>query len=66
MNIRRPMNKPMLLTLSLGHVIADIYGGMLPAMLPIFASTFGLSYFAVALVSAAHSLYPSANHPVLG
>ena len=49
------MNTPMLLTLSVGHVIADIYGGMLPAMLPIFVSTFGLSYFAVALVSAAHS-----------
>lgn len=60
------MNKPMLLTLSLGHVIADIYGGMLPAMLPIFVSTFGLSYFAVALVSAAHSFSASAIQPVLG
>ena len=60
------MNKPMLLTLSVGHVIADIYGGMLPAMLPIFVSTFGLSYGAVALVSAAHSFSASAIQPVLG
>ena len=57
---------PMLLTLSLGHVMADIYGGMLPAMLPIFVSTFGLSYFAVALVSASHSFSASAIQPVLG
>ena len=60
------MNTPMLLTLSVGHVIADVYGGMLPAMLPIFVSTFGLSYFAVALVSAAHSFSASAIQPVLG
>ena len=60
------MNTPMLLTLSVGHVVADIYGGMLPAMLPIFVSTFGLSYFAVALVSAAHSFSASAIQPVLG
>ena len=60
------MNMPMLLTLSLGHVMADIYGGMLPAMLPIFVSTFGLSYFAVALVSASHSFSASAIQPVLG
>ena len=56
----------MLLTLSLGHVVADIYGGMLPAMLPIFVSTFGLSYFAVALVSASHSFAASAIQPILG
>ena len=65
-NTRRRMNMPMLLTLSLGHVMADIYGGMLPAMLPIFVSTFGLSYFAVALVSASHSFSASAIQPVLG
>ncbi len=66
MNTKRRMNTPMLLTLSLGHVVADIYGGMLPAMLPIFVSTFGLSYFAVALVSASHSFSASAIQPVLG
>ncbi len=66
MSMRRPMNKPMLLTLSLGHIIADVYGGMLPALLPIYVNIFGLSYGAVALVAVAHSLSASAVQPVLG
>jgi len=62
----RAMHKPMLALLSLGHLIADMYAGAVPALLPILVSVFGLSYGSVALVTAVQSATASIIQPLLG
>ena len=60
------MNPSVLILLSLGHVVTDISGGAVPALLPYFQRTFGLSYGSLGFLSATFQFTSSVTQPLFG
>ncbi|NTU60643.1 MAG: MFS transporter, partial [Deltaproteobacteria bacterium] len=56
----------MLLLLSCGHLVTDIYQGSLPALLPLLRTKLGLSYAAAGTVLLASNLTSSVIQPLFG
>lgn len=59
-------NLRVLLILSLGHLVVDIYQGALPAVLPFLKDRFGLSYAMTGLILMASNFTSSILQPVFG
>lgn len=62
----RRFNLRVLLILSLGHLVVDIYQGALPAILPFLKDRFGLSYAMTGLILMASNFTSSILQPVFG
>jgi MFS transporter, FSR family, fosmidomycin resistance protein len=60
------MNTTALVILSAGHMATDINQGALPALLPFFKGTFGLSYTAAGIILLAGNLTSSVIQPAFG
>lgn len=60
------MNPSVLILLSLGHVVTDISGGAVPALLPYFQRTFGLSYGSLGFLSGVFQFTSSVTQPLFG
>lgn len=60
------MQLPILLLLSIGHLVVDLNQGGLPFFLPFFKQTFGLSYAAVGTITLASNLSSSIVQPLFG
>lgn len=60
------MNLPMLLLLSLGHLLVDMEQGALPFLLPFFKDTYNLSYTMVGIVVLVNNLSSSIIQPLFG
>jgi len=58
-------NRP-LITLFLGHLTIDLYGGLLPVLFPVVASQFGLDLKTVGLLSLAYSGIGAISQPLFG
>jgi len=58
-------NRP-LITLCLGHMTIDMYGGLLPVLYPVLSGRFDLTLATVGLVSLAYSGMGSISQPVFG
>ncbi len=56
----------MLLILSLGHLVVDIYQGALPAVLPFLKDRFGLSYAMTGFILMASNFTSSIVQPIFG
>ena len=62
----KKFNLKVLLILSLGHLVVDIYQGALPATLPFIKDKLGLSYAATGLILMASNFTSSILQPVFG
>ncbi|HMK56053.1 MAG TPA: MFS transporter [Dissulfurispiraceae bacterium] len=62
----RNLNLKVLLLLSLGHCMTDIYQGALPAALPFLKDKLGLTYTTVGFILVASNLASSVVQPVFG
>lgn len=62
---RRVDPRPILL-LSLGHLVADLYQGAIPALLPLWKQAFALAYSATGVMMLALQLSSSVVQPVFG
>ncbi|NLW07962.1 MAG: MFS transporter [Clostridia bacterium] len=60
------MRKRILYTLSLGHLVTDIYGGALPIFLAVFKEQLGLTYAAAGMVITLANLSSSVIQPLFG
>lgn len=56
----------MLLLLSCGHMVSDIYQGSLPALLPLLRTRLGLSYASAGVILLASNLTSSVIQPLFG
>ncbi|HSW61973.1 MAG TPA: MFS transporter [Dissulfurispiraceae bacterium] len=59
-------NLRMLLLLSLGHLVTDIYQGALPTVLPFIKEKLGLSYTAAGVIMMTSSITSSVVQPLFG
>jgi FSR family fosmidomycin resistance protein-like MFS transporter len=64
--MKKEFNLKVLLILSLGHLVVDIYQGALPATLPFIKSKLGLSYALTGLILVAANMASSILQPVFG
>lgn len=62
----RTFNLKMLLILSLGHLVTDIYQGSLPAILPFLKDKLALSYAMTGAIMMASNLTSSVIQPLFG
>lgn len=62
----RTFNIKMLLILSLGHLVTDIYQGSLPAILPFLKDKLALSYAMTGAIMMASNLTSSVIQPLFG
>ncbi|MEN6614940.1 MAG: MFS transporter [Syntrophorhabdus sp.] len=62
----KKFNLRMLLILSLGHLVVDIYQGALPAILPFLKDRFGLTYAMTGIILMASNFTSSILQPVFG
>ncbi len=62
----RKFNLKVLLLLSLGHLITDIYQGALPAILPFLKAKLGLTYTTAGIILVASNLTSSVIQPLFG
>lgn len=60
------MNAPRILLASFSHFVCDVNAGALPAILPYFVGTYGLSYSAVSGLMLANSSIGSVIQPFFG
>ncbi|HRR42848.1 MAG TPA: hypothetical protein P5244_16570, partial [Syntrophales bacterium] len=65
-NETNPFKPRMLLLLSLGHLITDIYQGALPAVLPFLKDRLSLSYAMTGVILMAANFTSSLVQPVFG
>ncbi|MBI5252046.1 MAG: MFS transporter [Desulfomonile tiedjei] len=63
---QRTFNLKMLLILSLGHLVTDIYQGSLPAILPFLKDKLSLSYAMAGAIMMASNLTSSVIQPLFG
>ena len=64
--MKKEFNLKVLLILSLGHMVVDIYQGALPATLPFIKEKLGLSYALTGLILVAANMASSILQPVFG
>ena len=64
--MKKVFNLKVLLILSLGHLVVDIYQGALPATLPFIKEKLGLSYALTGLILVAANMASSILQPVFG
>src|SRR4030042_5450664 len=64
--MKKQFNLKVLLILSLGHLVVDIYQGALPATLPFIKDKLGLSYAITGFILIAANLASSILQPVFG
>jgi FSR family fosmidomycin resistance protein-like MFS transporter len=64
--MKKQFNLKVLLILSLGHLVVDIYQGALPATLPFIKDKLGLSYALTGLILVAANMASSILQPVFG
>jgi FSR family fosmidomycin resistance protein-like MFS transporter len=64
--VKKEFNLKVLLILSLGHLVTDIYQGALPATLPFIKDKLGLSYALTGLILMAANFTSSVLQPVFG
>ena len=64
--MKREFNLKILLLLSLGHMVTDIYQGALPAILPFLKDHLDLSYTAAGAILMAANFTSSLIQPVFG
>jgi FSR family fosmidomycin resistance protein-like MFS transporter len=64
--MKKEFNLKVLLILSLGHLVVDIYQGALPATLPFIKEKLGLSYALTGLILVAANMASSILQPVFG
>jgi FSR family fosmidomycin resistance protein-like MFS transporter len=64
--MKKEFNLKVLLILSLGHLVVDIYQGALPATLPFIKEKLGLSYALTGLILLAANMASSILQPVFG
>src|SRR5512142_878857 len=62
----RKMNLKVLLVLSFGHLVTDIYQGALPALLPFLKARLSLSYALAGAILMAATFASSIMQPVFG
>jgi FSR family fosmidomycin resistance protein-like MFS transporter len=62
----RKMNLKVLLVLSFGHLVTDIYQGALPALLPFLKTRLSLSYALAGVILMAATFASSIMQPVFG
>jgi MFS transporter, FSR family, fosmidomycin resistance protein len=62
----RKFDLKVLLILSLGHLVVDIYQGALPAILPFLKERFGLTYAMTGVILVASNFTSSILQPVFG
>ncbi len=60
------MQFPLLILLSLGHLVTDLSGGVLPMLLPVLKEEFHLSYVALSLIILVANLSSSVLQPFFG
>jgi FSR family fosmidomycin resistance protein-like MFS transporter len=65
-NLKRPFNLRVLLLLSAGHLVTDIYQGALPGLLPLLKDKLALSYAAAGAILMASNLTSSVVQPLFG
>ncbi len=65
-NIERKFNLKILLVLSFGHLVTDIYQGALPALLPFLKARLSLSYALAGAILMAATFASSIMQPVFG
>jgi FSR family fosmidomycin resistance protein-like MFS transporter len=64
--MKKEFNLKVLLILSLGHLVVDIYQGALPATLPFIKDKLGLSYALTGMILLAANMASSILQPVFG
>ncbi|MCJ7662845.1 MAG: MFS transporter [Desulfobacterales bacterium] len=64
--MKKQLNLKVLLILSLGHLVVDIYQGALPATLPFIKDKLGLSYALTGLILMTANVASSILQPVFG
>jgi MFS transporter, FSR family, fosmidomycin resistance protein len=64
--MKKEFNLKVLLILSLGHLVVDIYQGALPATLPFIKDKLGLSYALTGMILLAANMASSIMQPVFG
>ncbi len=64
--MKKGFNLKVLLILSLGHLVVDIYQGALPATLPFIKEKLGLSYALTGIILLAANMASSVLQPVFG
>jgi FSR family fosmidomycin resistance protein-like MFS transporter len=64
--MKKGFNLKVLLILSLGHLVVDIYQGALPATLPFIKSKLGLTYALTGLILVAANMASSILQPAFG
>jgi FSR family fosmidomycin resistance protein-like MFS transporter len=64
--MKKAFNLKVLLILSLGHLVVDIYQGALPATLPFIKDKLGLSYALTGIILLAANMASSIMQPVFG
>jgi len=64
--MKKGFNLKVLLILSLGHLVVDIYQGALPATLPFIKDKLGLSYALTGIILLAANMASSIMQPVFG
>ena len=66
-DVKQPLpNKTILGTLSVGHLVNDFYGLVLPFLLPTLIVVFQMDFFAAGLVALATNLFGGLLQPVAG
>ena len=60
------MNPFVLILLSFGHLVTDLSGGAVPALLPFFQRSFGLSYSSLGFLNGAFQFTGSVTQPLFG
>ena len=60
------MNRSILILLSLGHLATDLSAGAIPALLPFFQRSFGLSYGSLGFLNGVFQFTASVTQPLVG
>ncbi len=60
------MNRSILVLLSLGHLATDLSAGAIPALLPFFQRSFGLSYGSLGFLNGVFQFTASVTQPLIG
>lgn len=60
------MNRSILILLSLGHLATDLGAGAIPALLPFFQRSFGLSYGSLGFLNGVFQFTASVTQPLIG
>ncbi len=60
------MNRSILILLSLGHLATDLSAGAVPALLPFFQRSLGLSYGSLGFLNGAFQFAASVTQPLVG